>query len=315
MADQNSVPYRLRQNKSVDRELFISLLNRLSAHLKIENYSYIGMGGPFMEDFRLIHSRIGITDMVSIEADDNIYERQKYNRPIPSIKCKNETFENFLEKTKIKKPTIIWLDFSDPRELYNQISVFRTQVSSLPPNSILRITINANPSTLGGNGKSEIDLKKHRLEQLRNRLKDYFPEETTLDDLKTPNYGKILLKAILIAIGKDSLTLTKKYALDAFSTYYADGHEMITYTVMIIQDIDLEKYEPILKAWEFYCPANEPIIIDIPMLSSLERVMLEKPNEFNKLKYTFPYTKFKQDPLVSFKRFKRILPHFAKVDF
>ena len=56
----SSLPYRLRPNKAVDRELFLSLLMRLTPKLGLEKYHYVGLGGPFLEDFRLLHSRIGI---------------------------------------------------------------------------------------------------------------------------------------------------------------------------------------------------------------------------------------------------------------
>jgi hypothetical protein len=72
MSNGSSVPYRLRPNKAVDRELFLALLVRLAATMKIENHQYVGLGGPFLEDFRLIHARLGINDMVCIESEENM---------------------------------------------------------------------------------------------------------------------------------------------------------------------------------------------------------------------------------------------------
>ena len=53
MSAGSSLPYRLRPNKAVDRELFLSLLMRLAPALSLEKYHYVGLGGPFLEDFRL----------------------------------------------------------------------------------------------------------------------------------------------------------------------------------------------------------------------------------------------------------------------
>ena len=64
MSKASSLPYKLRPNKAVDRELFLSLLCRLGAHLMVERYKYIGLGGPFLEDFRLLHKRTGIKEML-----------------------------------------------------------------------------------------------------------------------------------------------------------------------------------------------------------------------------------------------------------
>lgn len=79
MSSGSSLPYRLRQNKSVDRELFLGLLGRLAATLKLEDYQYVGLGGPFLEDFRLIHARLGLKDLVCIEAEENVHKRQLFN--------------------------------------------------------------------------------------------------------------------------------------------------------------------------------------------------------------------------------------------
>ena len=46
MSAGSSLPYRLRPNKAVDRELFLSLLTRLAPKLSLEKYHYVGLGGP-----------------------------------------------------------------------------------------------------------------------------------------------------------------------------------------------------------------------------------------------------------------------------
>ena len=76
MSKGSSLPYKLRPNKAVDRELFLGMLARLAASLKLENYRYVGLGGPFLEDFRLIHARLAIKDMVCIEMEKEV--REKY---------------------------------------------------------------------------------------------------------------------------------------------------------------------------------------------------------------------------------------------
>ena len=62
-----TVPYHLRQNKAIDRSLFIDLLARLNRCRDISDYTYIGFGGPFLEDFKSVHSFTGISKMISIE--------------------------------------------------------------------------------------------------------------------------------------------------------------------------------------------------------------------------------------------------------
>lgn len=74
-----SIPYHLRQNKTIDRYAFIELLSKLDKYCDIDKYSYVGFGGHSLEDFKCIHSRFGITNMTSIENNQEVYNRQKFN--------------------------------------------------------------------------------------------------------------------------------------------------------------------------------------------------------------------------------------------
>ena len=76
MSAGSSLPYRLRPNKAVDRELFLSLLMRLAPKFALEKYHYVGLGGPFLEDFRMIHGRLGIAKMTCIETEEEVHKRQ-----------------------------------------------------------------------------------------------------------------------------------------------------------------------------------------------------------------------------------------------
>ena len=149
MSAASSLPYQLRPNKAVDRELFLSLLARVSGSLRIETYAYIGLGGPFLEDFRLIHSRLGITDLVCVEEEEAVHRRQLFNRPAPCVDCKHDTLEEFIDSTEFEKPVIIWFDYTDPKKITDQIERFSETVLFVRLNSILRITLNANAGSLG----------------------------------------------------------------------------------------------------------------------------------------------------------------------
>ena len=46
-----STPYHQRPNKTVDRYLFVELLSKINRYRHIGDYSYIGLGGPSLEDF------------------------------------------------------------------------------------------------------------------------------------------------------------------------------------------------------------------------------------------------------------------------
>ena len=78
--NRSFIPYHLRQNKAIDRNLFIELLRMINRRFLIRKYEYISMGGPFLEDFKGIHASTGISKMTSFEMDRNTFLRQKFNR-------------------------------------------------------------------------------------------------------------------------------------------------------------------------------------------------------------------------------------------
>lgn len=159
MSAGSSLPYRLRPNKAVDRELFLSLLMRLAPKLALGNYHYVGLGGPFLEDFRLIHGRLGIAKMTCIETEEQVHKRQLFNRPVASIECVHKGLEDYLDETNLDSPAIIWFDYTEPKGITTQIERFARTIGTVPIGSILRITLNANPESLGKPDPKDISVE------------------------------------------------------------------------------------------------------------------------------------------------------------
>ncbi|POZ52996.1 O-methyltransferase [Methylovulum psychrotolerans] len=85
------IPYYLRPNKHVERQIFIEILSHVNAWNKLIEYLYVSMGGKFLEDIKQIHSALNIKKLVSIERDKITFERQQFNRPLSLIDCLNMT--------------------------------------------------------------------------------------------------------------------------------------------------------------------------------------------------------------------------------
>ena len=211
-----SLPYRLRPNKAVDRALFLSLLSWLSPVLKLKNYPYIGMGAEFLEDFRIIHARIGISEMTSVECDPQVIKRQEFNKPLESIVCVEDTIEHYLEKTTIRTPSIIWLDYTEPSSIKLQIETFLATLKECPVGSIVRITLNANSGSLGnpdpgemaarmdsGAGDTAHPLHVWRLDRLKRKLGDFVPDSLDPSMMVAKQFGGALLKILQFAVDKE----------------------------------------------------------------------------------------------------------------
>lgn len=339
----SSPPYRLRPNKAVDRELFLSLLMHLSSKLGLERYHYVGLGGPFLEDFRLLHSRIGIGRkrggrtvgrLTCVESEAEVHKRQRFNRPVPSIKCVHSTLEKFLDQTTFTTPAIVWFDYTAPREIASQIQRFAATVGNVPVRSVIRVTLNADPSSLGEppSGKNlsvEVDgdvsadraqkptKAEWRFRRFKERLGTLVPSDITTDAMTFKKYGPTLLQVLRLAVEKQALSFADRRIVWALATHYADGQAMAT-AALVVCHRDDSVIEKFVKGWEFYATPDAPHRIELPALSSLERLTMESNNHARR-KLGFDLAKVVEsrlgvDPFEVFKKYYRLYPHFSRVD-
>jgi hypothetical protein len=330
MSAGSSLPYRLRPNKAVDRELFLSLLMRLAPKLALEKYHYVGLGGPFLEDFRMIHGRLGIAKMTCIETEEQVHKRQLFNRPVASIECVHRSLEDYLDETDFDDPAIIWFDYTEPRGITTQIERFARTIGAVPIGSVLRITLNANPASLGkpepkdisveAEGEASEDrgqkptIQEWRLARFKERLGALFPSGLNADGMNFKTFGASLLRALKLAVEKEALSFRDRRIVWALATHYADGQAMVT-AALVIHNNDDKAIEDLVKGWEFYATADAPHRLDLPALSTLERLTMES-NEDAKTEMGFelPKSDMGENPFDVFKKFYRIYPHFSRVE-
>jgi hypothetical protein len=300
----------------VDRELFLSLLLRLCPTLKLENYLYIGMGGPFLDDFRLVHSRIGIDRMICVERDKNTYLRQMFNRPVESVECIHDNLDDYLDGKDLAEPAIIWFDYTDPATVISQISRFSLAIGQVPLYSILKITLNANPGSLGSpsSGLSAEGLLQWRLERFIEKMGSFYPSSVNYEGMKSTEYGRSILRSLKIAVDQEVLRHASRKVVWALSTHYADGQAMATATLIVCQESDT-KVESVVHEWAYLSTPSNPLTIDLPVLSAFERLTIEAdPSAHEKLNYSLPASHLGGDPLSNFRKFYRIYPHFSRVE-
>lgn len=339
----SSLAYQLRPNKAVDRELFLSLLMRLAPQLRLEKCHYVGLGGPFLEDFRLLHSRIGIGRkrrgrtvgrLTCVESASEVHKRQRFNRPVASVKCVHSTLEKFLDQTTFTTPAIIWFDYTAPSGIASQIQRFAATVGTVPIGSVLRLTLNADPGSLGDppSGKDlsvEVDgdvsvdraqkptKAEWRFQRFKERLGTLVPSGLTADGMTFKKYGQTLLQVLKLAVEKEALSFTDRRVVWALATHYADGQPMVTAALVVClrEDSVIEK---LVKGWEFYATPDDPHRVELPALSSLERLTMESTNNAQR-KLGFDLAKVIEsklgvDPVEVFKKYYRLYPHFSRVE-
>ena len=131
------------------------------------------------DDFKLVHDRLNIETMISLEADATIFNRAKYNAPYRCISVVNQTSTDFISGENWgEQNSIIWLDYVSPKSLGQQFNDIVTLSNTALPYDVLKVTFNANADTLG---KVELGLDS-RFQKLKSRIGEYIPADATPDE-------------------------------------------------------------------------------------------------------------------------------------
>ncbi len=323
-----SVPYHLRQNKTVERGVFLDFLLRLSraTAVNLRKYRYIGFAGPFAEDFKLVHAYLGISRFTSIEEDEDVLKRQKWNTPLRGIDYRHCKAREYIEKYDASEPSIIWLDYTRPSMLADQLAEFEMLVSKCADYDIIKLTFNASSHALGSAPDKYI-------ETATNRLGDYLPAgfDVTADDVDSKGYPSLILKAAEIAIksGMQGKSASRFQLLSSF-TYSDSRHRMLTLTGIILpkgkvstflRETGIQHWQLALTQWG--ADRTEPIEIAIPEMSLRERLYVDQqlprrgsPKAIMKklgFRLTAGVDEKTLKALTSYRDFYRYFPYFSKM--
>lgn len=321
------VAYHLRPNKAIERQIFVDLLTRFHGYRPIHAYTYVGFGGPFMEDFRLIEGHFGVKRMISLEVDPAVIERQKFNRPFTSIECRKQQSGDFVANYASDQieQAIIWLDYAEANARRAQLGEFQSLLEKLVAFDIVKLTLNANPATLPvPPNTAPVNQMNARLDAAENQLGDYWPPAVLPEDMSRKLFPRVLLRCVLRA-AKQALPAGRELVFVPLTSFsYADSeHTMLTVTGAIspVASESSVKRALRVRTWDLaYRETSAPIPIAAPVLSTRERVYLERllPKYRRTLASRSQFLVAGKEGasnelLASFARFSRYYPHFARI--
>lgn len=277
------IPYRLRQNKSVERLAFVELLSRVNRHpnCQVRDYTYVGLGGTTLEDFRVLHSVFAIEQMISLENNPEVHRRQQFNKPHSCVDCKLQDVGEFVDTFVRESPTIAWLDYAEAAALPDQVAEFGVLLEGLEPYDIAKITLNAHAATWGRQALDEDagDLHKRRYELLEQRLGQAFPSTMAEYEQMTENRFPEFVLHVVAKAANSAMEQKGDQAflpLTAFS--YADGQRMVTATGIVL-DVGTETdFLDVtgLDDWPLRtADFTSPTTIHIPDLTMRERLFVD----------------------------------------
>ncbi|MDI1431652.1 O-methyltransferase [Polyangium sorediatum] len=321
------VAYHLRPNKAIERHVFIELLTRFHGFCPIHEYTYIGFGGPFLEDFRMVESHFGVARMISLEGDAAVIDRQMFNRPFTSIECRRQLSGDFIATypREIDGNAIVWLDYAEANARSAQIGEFKSLLTKVREYDVVKITMNASPATFPVPGTPQAgELNQLRFEAAERQLGDLWHPTVSAEDMTRKKFPGVILGCLLRAAKQAFPPGLNLQYVPTTSFVYADSeHQMLTLTGVIAPRAEVARLRTALrlKSWELaYREGGAPIVITTPVLSTRERVFLEQllPKYRRTLarrgKFLVAGTSRESSELIeSFARFHRYYPHFGRI--
>jgi hypothetical protein len=265
-------PYHLSPNKAVDRLLFIDAIRRLGNGGDLSDFTYYSLGGPYLEDFRLIYEFFPDMKMVSIERDEEVYKRQQFHLPCGNVTLRNIEFGSFINTFDPRdEKSIFWLDNTGLE--YSHFDEFMTVLQKLGAGSMVKVTLDA--SLRKFNGKPEEVTKK--FDEFRSRFALVLPASNAPLPLTTKEFAT-LLQAMVRTAAERALPATVPLMFQPISSfYYKDTSTMLTVTGIVCFRKDSGTIAHSFANWQFINPDwRDPRLIDLPVLTTKERLHLQR---------------------------------------
>lgn len=319
----SDVPYNLRVKKEIDRKLFSETLRLINKYYDLEKYTYVGMAGPFSEDFKVMYDRFNFNRMFSYEMNPEEYKRQLFNAPLDHIIYKNSLMYDFINDypTLLGRTgsavtlgkTVVWLDYTDMDE--SKLEEFSEAIGKFTVGSVIRITLQTHITNYGSkeNGETQESLWNRRLVRAEEKLGRFFytthmrPENMTKAGFPKAVFQTLKTVAVSAMAGGT-------YDFIPLTTYtYQDSVKMLTFTGIILPRGEKTKFlkDTGFQNWKYGLFKNlMPIEIDVNSLSMKEKLELDsKPlsRVSRKLDY-FPASAKK-----SYKFLSKFYPTYAKI--
>ncbi|KKL84913.1 hypothetical protein LCGC14_1959990, partial [marine sediment metagenome] len=204
--------YHLRPNKAVDRFALVEAIRCLEASCKLNEYTYYGLGGPYLEEFRLLYEYYPQIKMVSIENDEETYKRQRFHLPCRTLRLNNTDVKSFLAQYEPKnKKSIFWLDYPDLE--YGDFEDFITLLGKVNAMSMVKITLRAEPSDYLDKG-----------EEFRKKFQAVMPRPSEDPPPTSPEFAYLLQEMLQVAAEKALPAESTSLMFQPVSSfYYSDG--------------------------------------------------------------------------------------------
>lgn len=317
------VQYDMRPAKQVERRMIIDALQRLgAAGFPVADYQYTGFGAIYFVDFILLHKLLGLSRLLSLEQDENLTSRIKFNRPFSCIEIKMVPASSELPNLSRDIRHIVWLDY-DGVLRRDFLSDIQSAITVLPAGSILLVTVDVEPPEEHDYAivDPHFDSSKEVLGPKQwKRYFEYHASSYLKLGLSEANFGKseLILRSTEIlraAFTRSIVARPELQFLPMFNFAYRDSHSMLTMGGMIAGRAEKRQIRASNIAETVYYRDNfesRPFEIKVPRFTRKERVYLDRempcaddwvPRDFD----------LDPDEVRNYRDIYRFLPAFAEI--
>lgn len=268
-----SPAYHLRPNKSAERFAFIEAIRKLGDLCNLSEYTYYGLGGPYLEDCRLLYEFFPEISMVSIEENEEVKKRQEFHLPCGTLQLIHKELKSYLIQYQPNEhKSIFWLDYT--RLEYSCFDEFKTLLEKIVDKSMVKVTLRAETDDYWDEYKN---IRISEVEKFRKTFGAIMPDPSADPPRESKALAHMLQKMLKIVAQRALPPEATSLVFQPISSfYYSDGTGMYTLTGIICERDDKENITKAFEGWEF---ANltweEPQPIDVPILSTKERLRLQ----------------------------------------
>jgi len=304
------ISYDLRPAKQSERRILADILKvGADCGLPISSYRYVGMGANRFYDFLLLHRYLGIAEMVSLEHDEEMFERAKFNVPYGFIDVRHQTSAEFLANDKCEKPSIYWFDYDGgvgPNIIKDIVSL----------GSNLKVGDLAFVTTFGG-PPGAIDRRPdvERLAWLQDTLADY-AGGVSLEDVETSAFPVAVHKMLGAAFRNAFAQRKDGEFVFLLEVQYADSADMVTVGGGFLKKGQAADYKSGVKKLLPFLPRKDGELYQIKSLhvTDKERVVFDRvvtaPRRPRKEANALKSMGFQQSDMDAYRDLLRYLPRY-----
>jgi putative O-methyltransferase len=276
------IPYQLRPNKFIDRQIFVDLLSRVIPGKRDGTYVYVSMGGKHLVDQESVYRRTGVRNLFSFDGSASVVDRMACNRPLDRAVCVEMhsgslagEIDSILARFWGTENIIVWFDYTKANERFSQLQEFAELLKRGRAGDVFRITMNADHRNVGvGNWQKEgFKSPGHsRAWRLRDQIGAYLPNG--LESVPEEGMANALASAVAVAVSEAEAETDLLFS-PVLLTSYADKQRMFTATVFA--HTERTGLPEGLLGWEFLSSSWSDVIdIAAPDLSLREKTLIDR---------------------------------------